>query len=90
MRLLIADQVGREWLTDIFYMLLEGEEYEYAFTFHNINVITVNKPFALFNRFPIPAAVGLSDALRITLLIYYPLVSVLSVRSQVSSHSAAT
>jgi predicted metal-dependent peptidase len=83
-RLLVADPVGREWLTTILYMFLEGEEYEYAFTFHNINVVAVNKPFAVFNGLPVPAAVGISEALRITMLIYYPLVSRLSHQSQVA------
>jgi len=75
MRLLVGDPVGREWLTNLIYVLLEGEEYEYAFTLHNVNVIGVKRPFALSSGgLPVPAAIGLSDASRFTMLLYMPII----------------
>ena len=84
MRLLVGDPVGRDWLTNLIYVLLEGEEYEYAFTLHNVNVIGVKQPFALYNGHPVPAAVGVSSAARITMLLYMPIVGQLSYRSQIT------
>lgn len=84
MQLLVASPTSRQWLTDLIFVLLEGEQYEYAFTFHSINVVSVNQPFAVSNGLPIAAAVGISESLKITMLIYYPLVSRLSHRSQMT------
>ena len=84
MRLLVGDPVGRDWLTNLIYVLLEGEEYEYAFTLHNVNVIGVRRPFALWNGMPIPAAVGVSDTARLTMMLYMPIVAQLSYCSQIA------
>ena len=84
MRLLVADTTSRQWITDLIFLLLKNEEYEYAFTFHGLSVVSVNRPFAMYNGIPIPAAVCLSDTMKITVLIYYPLVSRLSHQSQLA------
>lgn len=84
MRLRVSDPVGRDWLSNLIYVLLEGDEYEYAFTLHNISVIGVRKPFATFNGLAVPAAIGLTDAGRLILLLYIPIVSRLSYRSQLA------
>jgi hypothetical protein len=65
-------------------MLLDDEEYEFAFTLHNVDVFVVKQPFAMFGDLPLPAGIGLTDSLQIALFLYYPIVSRLSVRSQVT------
>ena len=84
MRLQVADQTSLQWLTDLVYVLLESEEYEYAFTFHNVSVLSVNQPFAVAGGIPIAAGVGMSDTARLTMLLYYPILSKLSPRSQLA------
>lgn len=84
MRLRVADPVSRGWLTNIVYILLEEEEFEYAFTFHNLEVRAVKQPFAVCNGLVVPAGVGTTEDMQIIMLLYYPIVSRLSHRSQIT------
>lgn len=84
MRLRVADAASRSWISNLLYVLLEQEQYEFAFTFHNIDVIAVKQPFAHFNGLAVPAAVGMIDTFRIAMLLYYPIISRLSHRAQIA------
>lgn len=84
MRLQASDVVSREWLSKIIWILLEDEEHEYAFTFHNVDVVSTSKPFMLCSGLPVPAAVGISTDLQIRLLVFYPMISSLSNQSQIA------
>jgi len=83
MRLQRVDPIGRAWLQDLIYYMLEEKHLDYCYTFHNIELIAVQQPFAFSNGVPILACVALDNTTeRLTMLIYYPIVSRLTFNCQ--------
>lgn len=87
MRLQLVDRQSRGWLQDILYYMLKGST-DYCYVFHGIEVSAVNQPFAFSGGpvpLPIPAAVGMDEeTMRLSLVVYYPLVSRLPYDGQIA------
>lgn len=84
--LLRADAESREWLEELLYFMLEDPALShYCYTFHNMEVIAVNQPFAFSGALPVPAAVTLDPKTRrFLMLLYYPLLSRLTFRANLA------
>ena len=76
MRLPRSKPEDRAWLEALLYYLMETEQLDYCYTFHNLETLAVREPFAFTGDLPVPMGVTLDpDTDRIVLLCYYPFVS---------------
>lgn len=82
--LLRAEPEDREWLETLIYTLLEEQQYDYCYTFHNLEIVAVRQPFAFSGPLPVPAGVCMDkDSSQLILLLYWPIVSRLSFDARV-------
>ena len=85
MQLLRSDKQSREWLQDLIYYMLNDKQYSYCYTFHNVELIAVKQPFSFVNGIPALGGVTLDPKTeRMLLLIYYPIMSRLSLPCQIA------
>lgn len=76
MRLPKSKPEDRAWLEELLYFLMETEQLDFCYTFHNLETLAVREPFAFTGDCPVPMGVALDpDTDRIVLLCYYPVVS---------------
>lgn len=78
--LLRAGAENRAWLQELLFFMLEDSKLSHhCYTFHNMEIIAVNQPFAFSGALPVPAGVTLDPTTRrFLMLLYFPLLSRLS------------
>lgn len=89
--LLKAEAEDRAWLENLIYPLLEEHQYDYCYTFHNLDIIAVRQPFAFSGPLPVPAGVTMDEKTgQLALLIYWPIASRLTMdaRIELMQHEA--
>ena len=79
---------SRRWLEDLLYYLMKSS-IDYVYVFHNLETLATNQPFAFSGSgptaLPIPAAILMDrTTMRLTLAVYYPIISRLSYRGQIA------
>jgi len=84
----LGDQHSRRWLEDLLYFMMKGS-IDYVYVYHNVETIATLQPFAFSGSgpaaLPIPAAILMDkETARLTLAVYYPIVSRLSYRGQIA------
>jgi len=85
MRLQARDVQSRAWLQRLLYYMLDTKLHDYAYVFHYVDVVACGQPFAFIDELPVPAAVGIDTQTdHIKMLVYYPLVSRLSLKGQIA------
>lgn len=80
-----ANVADRAWLEKLIYNLIMDEQLDFGYALHNVQVVALAEPFAAINDCPIPAMTTIEKRTgQLSILLYWPIVSRLSVRAQMT------
>lgn len=78
---LVEDRI---WLEKLLYYMMEQEQLDYCYTFHNMETLATREPFATIGMMPVPMAVQVDDTDRLRLLCYYPMFEKVPFKAQLA------